>query len=647
MIALPSADRILARTSYHEETVVFYRSGTGSINAGTLSSERLAPLSSVIGISLRQLSDLRDEEARAFFRNIDVVNLSRQAENCAIEVAIKEEDTPADDATAMREPLRILRGHTSHVSQLAYSTNGRRLFSCDLEGGFRVWQPQTGETIINDTTAQVTCFALSNDGLQCMTGHQDSTVKLRHSGTGALLGSSYATCTSPVQSVVYANENRWGVAGGLDGFIHIFEIATRVASCPLVRFFKFEPWTRQHGPFTRFAFTQTGDLLSCSGKCLVFMTRFVQQVEQQKLDMQAGEHDGTVRHLAISSSRIVINIPTHEGVVLFPTDRQSGQANLPLKGITALSVSPDGDLLALLKPGLPYSRIFVSQTSLDAIFNPASIDSIASASILVYKGNELATRILYPRQIVEMCLSPDGQSLALVIAPGSRSEGYNIELIELDIEAENRRSLSEELHKLTALLGRISSQCNGEDQEQVATRLQRAIQGWLGLANQAIYDQSTPQEKANLYVDLMYKINRITIPFFKRLLSCSLANPGSIPKESILELLQHCGPRVPVFASPFTEEELGYIQQLAALPLESILDRREGEARCKAIGQAIFDAYKRRAQAAGYAMSEAGKKAVQRICNALPGRCSDGRLRKEYVERAWDGVGDSFWRWCH
>ncbi len=84
-----------------------------------------------------------------------------------------------------------------------------------------------------------------------------------------------------------------------------------------------------------------------------------------------------------------------------------------------------------------------------------------------------------------------------------------------------------------------------------------------------------------------------------------------------------------------------YIDKLCAFPLNSILDRGEEEAKCKAIGQAIFDQYKR----AGKGDSFAGKQAAQDICEATQSHAKDGRLRKQYIEHAWDGIGDSNWTW--
>lgn len=93
-------------------------------------------------------------------------------------------------------------------------------------------------------------------------------------------------------------------------------------------------------------------------------------------------------------------------------------------------------------------------------------------------------------------------------------------------------------------------------------------------------------------------------------------------------------------SKPTTEAE--YIQKLISImPLDSILDRGEVEQSCKAIGQEIFDKYKGEAPGNSWA----GKLAAVKICEAVESRAADGHLRKQYIERAWDGIGDDVWRW--
>ncbi|MEK7339910.1 MAG: hypothetical protein WBD50_01735 [Candidatus Rhabdochlamydia sp.] len=89
-------------------------------------------------------------------------------------------------------------------------------------------------------------------------------------------------------------------------------------------------------------------------------------------------------------------------------------------------------------------------------------------------------------------------------------------------------------------------------------------------------------------------------------------------------------------------EEEQYVQELVSIkPLNSILTDKNVREKCKSLGQKVFD----QAKVAHNEDSFAAKDVVVRICNAICFSCNDGSLRKQYIERAWDGIGDDVWRW--
>jgi mRNA-degrading endonuclease RelE of RelBE toxin-antitoxin system len=91
-----------------------------------------------------------------------------------------------------------------------------------------------------------------------------------------------------------------------------------------------------------------------------------------------------------------------------------------------------------------------------------------------------------------------------------------------------------------------------------------------------------------------------------------------------------------------SEREREYVAQLISInPAKKIITDKSTEKKCKELGQKIFDEFKDKA--AGN--SRAGEVAVKNVCNAIHFEGSDGRIRKQYVERAWDGIGDSNWQW--
>lgn len=83
-----------------------------------------------------------------------------------------------------------------------------------------------------------------------------------------------------------------------------------------------------------------------------------------------------------------------------------------------------------------------------------------------------------------------------------------------------------------------------------------------------------------------------------------------------------------------TEIEIEYILKLIAIPLDSILG--DHEAACKAIGQELFDKC---------SSTQRSKETVKKVCEALAHCAKDGKLRKQYVEYAWEGIGNDDWRW--
>ncbi|MGL5625967.1 MAG: hypothetical protein ACRDDW_00410 [Candidatus Rhabdochlamydia sp.] len=102
-----------------------------------------------------------------------------------------------------------------------------------------------------------------------------------------------------------------------------------------------------------------------------------------------------------------------------------------------------------------------------------------------------------------------------------------------------------------------------------------------------------------------------------------------------------------VSSAPFSPpqlsaEEKEYVKKLVSImPLDSILTDEKVERECKEFGQKIFDKVKAAHD------SFAAKDAVKRVCNSIYFSCNDGNLRKQYIEYAWDGIGDDTWRWQH
>lgn len=102
----------------------------------------------------------------------------------------------------------------------------------------------------------------------------------------------------------------------------------------------------------------------------------------------------------------------------------------------------------------------------------------------------------------------------------------------------------------------------------------------------------------------------------------------------------------PSVCPQLSAEEEQYVQELVSIkPLDSILTDKNVREKCKNLGQKIFD----QAKATHKGDSNKAKDVVVRICNATrfnqSDNAKDASLRKQYIERAWDGIGDDTCPW--
>jgi eukaryotic-like serine/threonine-protein kinase len=83
------------------------------------------------------------------------------------------------DAQTGRETL-TLKGHTSAVSSVAFSADGKLIVSGSQDKTVKVWDAQTGqETLtLKGHTGAVSSVAFSADGNRIASGSEDKTVKL-------------------------------------------------------------------------------------------------------------------------------------------------------------------------------------------------------------------------------------------------------------------------------------------------------------------------------------------------------------------------------------------------------------------------------------------------------------------------------------
>ena len=129
--------------------------------------------------------------------------------------------------TSMCKRRMVLLGHTSWVSSVAFSPDGRRIVSGSTDNTLKVWDAATGqETLtLKGHTSWVMSVAFSPDGRRIVSGSDDKTLKVWDAATGqetlTLKGH-----TEAVWSVAFSPDGRRIVSGGADKTMKVWDAAT-------------------------------------------------------------------------------------------------------------------------------------------------------------------------------------------------------------------------------------------------------------------------------------------------------------------------------------------------------------------------------------------------------------------------------------
>ena len=120
-------------------------------------------------------------------------------------------------------PLRLLRGHTDSILDLAFSRDGKRLLSGSFDHTARLWDVQTGETlrVLHGHTDAIYAVAFSPDGERLVTGSDDHTLRL-WDGAGNLI-QVLEGHGDDVMSVAFTPDGRYLVSGSFDKTIRLWD----------------------------------------------------------------------------------------------------------------------------------------------------------------------------------------------------------------------------------------------------------------------------------------------------------------------------------------------------------------------------------------------------------------------------------------
>ncbi|TBU26176.1 hypothetical protein BD311DRAFT_456237, partial [Dichomitus squalens] len=120
----------------------------------------------------------------------------------------------------------VLSRHTFWVHSVAYSPDGRHIVSGSSDRTVRVWDAETGESILElscgSWAAWVQEVAFSPDGHHIAAAVQDSTVRIWDSTTGEAVCEPLQGHEGPVECIVYSPDGRRIVSSDCRGRIYIW-----------------------------------------------------------------------------------------------------------------------------------------------------------------------------------------------------------------------------------------------------------------------------------------------------------------------------------------------------------------------------------------------------------------------------------------
>jgi WD40 repeat protein len=139
---------------------------------------------------------------------------------------------------ATRETILVYHGHAQYVKAVAWSPTGKRIASCGWDGTVQVWDSVTGAQylIYRDHTEElVNTIAWSPDGRYIASAGKDTTVQVWDAATGSKLHTYHGHSAEIWDHIAWSPDGAHIASGAWDGTVQVWDAFTRSSSARIFR----------------------------------------------------------------------------------------------------------------------------------------------------------------------------------------------------------------------------------------------------------------------------------------------------------------------------------------------------------------------------------------------------------------------------
>ncbi len=166
---------------------------------------------------------------REVLRGLAGFMIALSLEGCAQSLSSSSTPAPTPTARPQGSVYYTYRGHTAHISAVAWSPNGKYIASGSYDRTVQVWATNPGDHfkpfIYRGHTAGVQAVAWSPDSNRVVSGSIDKTVQVWDALTGQHVA-TYPGHTDIVNTVAWSPDGKYIATGSADSTLRMWDVAT-------------------------------------------------------------------------------------------------------------------------------------------------------------------------------------------------------------------------------------------------------------------------------------------------------------------------------------------------------------------------------------------------------------------------------------